>query len=991
MTSINPQTQNTGPRSIQDTEVRPVEHEDAPANLEVGSTGEEVRELQKMLGDQGYLAGDTGSFDARTDEAVRRFQRDHALVVDGIVGPQTREALSASEPRSAAQRALSELPANTHLRWASSGEGVRRLQNALNANGANLEVDGKYGRATTDAVQRYQEENGLKIDGIAGPETIGSLVQKPGAEVSNAPAIANTRRGKGPRVPPPNLHAAAAAAKANQAIDNKNVTNSTAENKAAQAPAKTATEVKAALEATPPPAGTPPTETSNPETKTTSAQGEMAKNEANKAADGDKSGLGGMIDAMSRAGQDLSSGLQRGVNQIGQNVGPAVQDAIDDVSKAGQNIASGVQKGIDQIGQNVGPAMQGAIDDVSKAGQNIASGVQKGIDQIGQNVGPAVQGAIDDVSKAGQNIASGVQKGIDQIGQNVGPAVQGTIDDVSKAGQNLASGVQKGIDQIGQNVGPAMQGAIDDVSKAGQNIASGVQKGIDQIGQNVGPAVQGAIDDASKAGQNIASGVQKGIDQAGQSLGQMSSQIQQGLQGLGASVLPKASTEKAEPAKVNALEIAATQTEIRDAPAGSVIENPLNVQQLRAPQGSAKDSAPMAIFDNPETIHTTGLIGSTIADQQAGRSGKTGFDFDGEGRLYSLVNNRTHDKGFGGIVGGLTGKLKNVENSVVAYNPSDKPLTLELEGVMYSKSITKTDGKIHHEYQKNGDFRGPHAITASSYMAKDVGENGYIKKSVTIPPRSAAVVANVLQAPGGEAFTLLDFKADGKFRLAQMVTDEPVNQEDLKRVVDGSYPTAGSPTRADSEKGDFIAAGPNELGRPNGVAPGSVFRGGGEVTLEPGRVHGEMFLSTRFKQAEDKSPDLLPLEAVAGNKGSVGEAARSNDGSFGMTYDLNYALNNPSDKARRVQVVLTAPGLANDGPYNPGGGMLTLPVKMDGEQHNLRVSKRHTGVVIGTVEVPPGTTKDLSLEFTNMGNLFPPAGIELRTLPENPPEPAVAP
>ena len=925
MTSINPQTQNTGPRSIQDTEVRPVEHEDAPANLEVGSTGEEVRELQKMLGDQGYLAGDTGSFDARTDEAVRRFQRDHALVVDGIVGPQTREALSASEPRSAAQRALSELPANTHLRWASSGEGVRRLQNALNANGANLEVDGKYGRATTDAVQRYQEENGLKIDGIAGPETIGSLVQKPGAEVSNAPAIANTRRGKGPRVPPPNLHAAAAAAKANQAIDNKNVTNSTAENKAAQAPAKTATEVKAALEATPPPAGTPPTETSNPETKTTSAQGEMAKNEANKAADGDKSGLGGMIDAMSRAGQDLSSGLQRGVNQIGQNVGPAVQDAIDDVSKAGQNIASGVQKGIDQIGQNVGPAMQGAIDDVSKAGQNLASGVQKGIDQIGQNVGPAVQGTIDDVSKAGQNIASGVQKGIDQIGQNVGPAVQGALDDVSKPGQNLASGVQKG------------------------------------------------------------------IDQAGQSLGQMSSQIQQGLQGLGASVLPKASTEKAEPAKVNALEIAATQTEIRDAPAGSVIENPLNVQQLRAPQGSAKDSAPMAIFDNPETIHTTGLIGSTIADQQAGRSGKTGFDFDGEGRLYSLVNNRTHDKGFGGIVGGLTGKLKNVENSVVAYNPSDKPLTLELEGVMYSKSITKTDGKIHHEYQKNGDFRGPHAITASSYMAKDVGENGYIKKSVTIPPRSAAVVANVLQAPGGEAFTLLDFKADGKFRLAQMVTDEPVNQEDLKRVVDGSYPTAGSPTRADSEKGDFIAAGPNELGRPNGVAPGSVFRGGGEVTLEPGRVHGEMFLSTRFKQAEDKSPDLLPLEAVAGNKGSVGEAARSNDGSFGMTYDLNYALNNPSDKARRVQVVLTAPGLANDGPYNPGGGMLTLPVKMDGEQHNLRVSKRHTGVVIGTVEVPPGTTKDLSLEFTNMGNLFPPAGIELRTLPENPPEPAVAP
>jgi hypothetical protein len=61
--------------------------------------------------------------------------------------------------------------------------------------------------------------------------------------------------------------------------------------------------------------------------------------------------------------------------------------------------------------------------------------------------------------------------------------------------------------------------------------------------------------------------------------------------------------------------------------------------------------------------------------------------------------------------------------------------------------------------------------------------------------------------------------------------------------------------------------------------------------------------------------------------------------------------------------------------------MLTLPVRMDGVQRNARVSARATGVVLGTVEVPPRSTRELSLQLTNLGNLFPPAGIELRSLP----------
>lgn len=57
----------------------------------------------------------------------------------------------------------------------SSGSDVRKLQEALNKNGYNLATDGVYGSKTQAAVRDYQQKNGLKVDGIAGNETLGSL------------------------------------------------------------------------------------------------------------------------------------------------------------------------------------------------------------------------------------------------------------------------------------------------------------------------------------------------------------------------------------------------------------------------------------------------------------------------------------------------------------------------------------------------------------------------------------------------------------------------------------------------------------------------------------------------------------------------------------------------------------------------------------------------------------------------------------------------
>ncbi len=68
--------------------------------LTAGSRGDDVTAIQRALG-----VTATGRYDARTRRAVRGFQRRRHLIVDGIVGPQTRRALGlASAPASAASR-----------------------------------------------------------------------------------------------------------------------------------------------------------------------------------------------------------------------------------------------------------------------------------------------------------------------------------------------------------------------------------------------------------------------------------------------------------------------------------------------------------------------------------------------------------------------------------------------------------------------------------------------------------------------------------------------------------------------------------------------------------------------------------------------------------------------------------------------------------------------------------------------------------------------
>ncbi|HEY9728766.1 MAG TPA: peptidoglycan-binding protein [Chroococcales cyanobacterium] len=137
-----------------------------------GSVGEEVTYLQQLLNQKGRATIKVdGYFGDETKQMVEIYQRNHGLVVDGIVGQQTWSSLEGNQVASPA-------PTLTHptLMEGSSGDDVIYLQQLLNKKGrATIAVDGYFGSSTKQMVEIHQRNHELVVDGIVGPQTWSSL------------------------------------------------------------------------------------------------------------------------------------------------------------------------------------------------------------------------------------------------------------------------------------------------------------------------------------------------------------------------------------------------------------------------------------------------------------------------------------------------------------------------------------------------------------------------------------------------------------------------------------------------------------------------------------------------------------------------------------------------------------------------------------------------------------------------------------------------
>ncbi|MCT8137951.1 peptidoglycan-binding protein [Anaerobacillus sp. CMMVII] len=214
-----------------------------------GDKGDAVKEIQKKLIDAGYYHFEKdGIFGSRTTEAVKAYQKDNGLQIDGIIGEETYEHLSGVsitvENEIKAENNLSttvfaadydmEIPAPTivetvkvvekhdlnavdYLRNGDRGQAVKDLQSLLRNKGYyNKRVDGSFGPNTEAAVRNYQLQNNLAVDGIAGKRTILHLKTAPIAQSTARSAAPPTQAPKTTAEPAPTKKAPASS---NNVID----------------------------------------------------------------------------------------------------------------------------------------------------------------------------------------------------------------------------------------------------------------------------------------------------------------------------------------------------------------------------------------------------------------------------------------------------------------------------------------------------------------------------------------------------------------------------------------------------------------------------------------------------------------------------------------------------------------------------------------------------------------------------------------------------
>jgi len=147
-------------------------HTESPV-FRLGDRGDGVLEIRSRLDLLGLLDGepdDPAAFDPALERAVRAFQQQRGISVDGVVGMSTYRRLEEARWR-LGDRLLTHVPGSL-----LSGDDVVALQQRLLGLGFKVgRVDGRFGHRTEQAVRDFQRNVGVPPDGTCGPATLKAL------------------------------------------------------------------------------------------------------------------------------------------------------------------------------------------------------------------------------------------------------------------------------------------------------------------------------------------------------------------------------------------------------------------------------------------------------------------------------------------------------------------------------------------------------------------------------------------------------------------------------------------------------------------------------------------------------------------------------------------------------------------------------------------------------------------------------------------------
>lgn len=150
----------------------------ADSLLRQGDSGPGVTDVRERLRRLGFLParapGEPASaeYDEAVEQAVRAFQQQRGIPVDGVVGPQTFRHLDDAH-WTLGDRVLVFSPVHP-----MTGDDIRALQERLVRMGFDCgRPDGVFGSNTDGALREFQRNVGINPDGTCGPDTFRALAQ----------------------------------------------------------------------------------------------------------------------------------------------------------------------------------------------------------------------------------------------------------------------------------------------------------------------------------------------------------------------------------------------------------------------------------------------------------------------------------------------------------------------------------------------------------------------------------------------------------------------------------------------------------------------------------------------------------------------------------------------------------------------------------------------------------------------------------------------